>query len=118
LTFFDLGLEFAQALERNADGELHAKGIEQPQQFLVAEGTVEPALDLKVATQVLHLDDVLQDEPNGAVGVVDFARPEEHIDHLASLGAGAQQGVVAASTLALLVEPDRGPLRRPAAGSQ
>ena len=117
--------ELGEALERHADGAGHPGRLQLAEQLVAAEGAVHtrknraqvrtsmPRLPGEQGrTWLMHSLMNALDERLGAVGIVHVARAVEHREHLAGLGHGAVQRVVAALSL-LLVEADGGAFGAP-----
>ena len=105
---FDHRLELGKALEGHRDGEGDAKGVQSLDDALVEECAVDAYLNLYPRQSLAHGAHTAFDEGVGAVGVVDVSGSVVHVEHLVGLGDGAEQGVVAARTFLLLVEPHGG----------
>ena len=113
----DEGLELGEALEGNGDGEADAGGVEGGDDGVTEEGGIEADLEVDAGKAALDLADTVEDEEDGAVGVVDVAGSVEEVEDLAGLGDGTEEGVVAAGAFFLFVEADGGPLGVPLGGT-
>src|SRR5439155_24686379 len=113
---FDHGLERDKALERNREREVDGGLIESGDDLIAEEGAVHAQLDPHSGKRLAHRADAGQDEGTGADGIVDVARAMEEVEYLAGLSDGAEQGIVGAIALALLVEPDGGAFSGAAGG--
>jgi len=113
---FDHGLELDKALERNRDREVDGGLIESGDDLIAEEGAVHAQLDPHSGKRLAHRADAGQDEGTGADGIVDVARAMEEVEYLAGLSDGAEQRIVGAIALALLVEPDGGAFSGAAGG--
>ena len=112
----DESLELGEALEGDGDGEVDPGGVEGGDDGIAEEGGIEPDLDLSAGQEALDLADTVEDEEDGAVGVVDVPWAVEEVEDLTGLSDGAEEGVVASSSLFHLVEADGGSLGVPAGG--
>jgi hypothetical protein len=112
----DHSLELSEPLERHADGELGVFPIQGGDDLVAEEGAVHADLDDDPGESLSDRLDTGQDELTSPVGIVDVAGAVEEVEHLAGLGDGAEQGIVAAGPLAFLVVADRGALGPPAGG--
>lgn len=81
---FDETLELDEALETNADIELHAQLRELRDDGVDEEGAVEASFHDDTWQSGTTLLDAVQDEVAGALGVVDIARAVKNIEDLAS----------------------------------
>ena len=106
-------LEPDEALEGDADGELHAQLVEGADDLVAEEGAVEPDLEHDSGQHGADLLDAGDEEVLRAPGVVDVAWAVEQIENLTGLRHGAKQRVVASLPFLLAVEAHRGPLGPP-----
>ncbi len=96
-------LELDQTLEGNADGELDAKKLEQADHVVAEEGTIHPDFDDHTRHLLLYQLDTVTNEVQRSSGVMDVSRAMKEVEDLAELGDSAEQRVIAALALLLLV---------------
>jgi len=112
----DHPLEFGEAFEGDAEGELNTGVLQGGHDGIAEEGAVQADFDLYSRQSRADRLNTGQNELAGPVGVVDVAGAVEQVEDLGGLGDGAEERVVAAGPLAFLVVADGGALGMSAGG--
>ena len=99
VTPLNLGLRLRHALESDRDRVLDAEGIQRANDLMREERAVHAHLENHVGQDFADFADAVEDEGAGALGVVEVAGTVPYIKHLAGLGHGAKQRVVAPLSL-------------------
>lgn len=106
-------LELDEPLEGHGDGELDPGGVEVRHQLFAEERAVQADLELHAGQRAAQAVHTGGHEGQGPAGVVHIARPVREVQHLPGLGDRAEERIVAARPLLLLVEPDGTAFGRP-----
>ena len=88
-------LELREPLEGHAQGERHAQGVQQGDDFVAKEGAVHPCLDRHTGQVCTDGSNTGQDELLGAIGVMHVSGTMMDIENLPGLSDRTEQGVVA-----------------------
>lgn len=107
VALFDDLLELREAFKGHGDGEIDSEAVQGSDDSIAEKGTVHPHLDTYARQGSSNRLNAFQNELLGTVRIVNVTGAEEEVENLASLGHGAEQGVVAPLPLLLAIEADR-----------